>query len=154
MSKRTRIAVLGTALLVGVILSTFVVDGNRQTAQASTVDGGKIYRLLDEILPKAGLLRAGRPAPFTVTQRWRLADIACTVNELHDNVYEYEPVVNDLLLAADLPNPYRFQSPVLTLSQRIHRFKEDAGLAYTLGSETFCEYADWRVDRPASGATR
>jgi hypothetical protein len=151
MSKRTRIAVVVAALLLGAV-GPIVSAGEHQAAQASTVDTRKVFRLLDEIIPRTGWTRTGRPAFLAPQQRWTLADLACTVNQAHDNVDDYEPVVDSLLQQVDLPSPYRFQSPVVTLSQRIHQYKEDAGLVYELGSEAFCDYAEWRAEEHAQGA--
>jgi hypothetical protein len=41
----------------------------------------------------------------------------------------------------------------VTLSQRIHQYKEDAGPVYELGSEAFCEYAELRADEHTDGVT-
>jgi hypothetical protein len=153
MSKRTRIAVVVAALLLGVVGPVVAADGDRQAAQAGAVDARKVFRLLDEIIPRTGWTRTGRPAFLAPQQRWKLANLACTVNQAHDNVYEYEPVVDELLLQLDLPSPYRYQSPVLALSQRIHQYKEDLGAVYEIGSEGFCEFAEWRADQHAVGTT-
>jgi hypothetical protein len=153
MRKRTRIAVVA-ALLFGLAATAVTGPDHRQVAQASTVDGRTVFRLLDNIVPRTGWTRTGRPAYLTPQQRWKLAKVACTANSAHDNVYEYEPLVDALLTELDLPNPYRYQDPVLVLSRRLHQYKERAGLAYTLGSQIFCDTADRQVEWHAAGSRR
>ena len=150
MRKRTRIAVVAALLLA--VVAPAVNPPNRQVAEANTVNWEEVVAALDRIIPRTGWMRTGRPAYLTAEQRWRLAKVACEVNELHDDLYEYEPEVSSLLSAVDLPNPYRFQSPVLTLSRRIYEFKDAAGPAYEVGSQMFCDHADRRVEQGASGA--
>jgi hypothetical protein len=152
MTKRTRIAVVITTLLVAVVAPA-VNPPTRQVAEAGTLNWEEVFATLDRVIPRTGWTRTGRPAFLTVEQRWRLAKVACEVNEVHDNVYEYEPEVSALLSELDLPNPYRFQSPVLTLTRQIYEFKDAAGPAYEVGSQMFCDHADWSLEQGASGAT-
>jgi len=153
MSKRTRIAVVAAALLVAVVAPAAVNTPDRQVAEAGTVNWEEAFAALDRTIPKLGWTRTGRPAFLTPPQRLTLEKVACKVNQLHDDVYKYEPEVDSLLSQLDLPNPYRFQSPVVALSWKIHEYKEAAGPAYRVGSQVFCDRDDWSVERPPAGAT-
>ena len=110
-------------------------------------------RLTSRRHPSAG------PTPAAVNTPDRQVAGAGTVNwegvveALHDDMYEYEPEIDSLLSRLDLPNPYRFQSPVVALSWQIHEYKEAAGPAYQVGSQMFCDRDDWSVERPAAGTT-
>jgi hypothetical protein len=143
MRKRTGIAVVVAALLVATVAPT--VTTNRQVAQASALDGRAVARTLDAILPVAARVRAGRPAFLTELQRLRLAKVACTVNKAHDFVHEYH--VDRLVWELDVPGAYRYQDSVLTLSQQIHEYKDDAGAVYELGSELYCDTVDARLEQ-------
>jgi hypothetical protein len=150
MRKRTRIAIVVAALLVSVVGPTAITAGNRQDAEASAPDWRAAYRALDNIIPRTGWTRTGRSVALTPQRRWQLANVACTVNEVHDNVYEYEDEVDYLLSELGWFNPYRFQSPTLELSRRIYQFKDDSGPMYDYGSQVFCDYAKDIVEQYAA----
>ena len=138
MSKRTRVAVVAAALLLGVVGPVVAAGGNRQAAQASTGDVREVIRVLDEIVPRAGWMRTGRPAIFTGEQRWKLLQVACTVNDVHG--YVHEASIDEQLWQLDrqVPGAYRLQSSVLALSERIAMFKERAGTSFEVGTARFC----------------
>jgi hypothetical protein len=154
MTKRIRIAVVVAALLLGVVAPTVTPADTRQAAHAGALDWRAAYRSLDSIIPRTGWMRNGRPAHLTVPEWWQLAKVACTVNKAHDNVYKFESQADYLLSQLDLLNPYRYQSPVLELSRRIHEFRAGAGPAYVYGSMMFCKHADQNVKLHASTTTR
>ena len=154
MRKRTRIAVVVAALLVAVVAPA-VNPPTRQVAVAGPVNWeevGEVVATLDRTIPKTGWTRTGRPAFPTAPQRLTLEKVACKVNGLHDNLYDYEPAVDTVLSDLDLPNPYRFQSQVVTLSRQLHEFKDDIGPAYQIGTARFCGRAGWSVERNPSAA--
>jgi hypothetical protein len=155
MRKRTRIAVVVAALLLAVVAPTVTAADNRQVAEASTLDWRAAVRALDSIIPRTGDLRNGKSAFLTVPERWQLAKVACTVNQRHDQVHKFESAADSLLGQVDLADlsPYRFQSPVLELSRRLHRFKQDAGPVYGYGSKAFCDLAEYNVKLHASTRT-
>jgi len=149
MRKRTRIAVVVAALLVAVVGPTVTAGGDRQAAQASTVDMRevtKVSQALERIIPRTGLMRNGRPASLAPPMRWRLQKVACTVNQAHDLVYEYQ--LDEQLWRLDLgEDAWRYQSALLRLSDRLQQFKESAGDAFEQGSERFCHHVDERLEQ-------
>ena len=150
MRKRTRIAIVVAALLIAVVAPTVTGADNRQAAEASAPDWRAAYRALDNIIPRTGWTRTRRSVSLTPQRRWQLANVACKVNEVHDNVYEYEGEVDYLLSELDWFNPYRFQSPTLELSRRIYQFKQEAGPMYDYGSQAFCDDAKEIVEQHAA----
>jgi hypothetical protein len=152
MRKRVRIAVVVAALLLAVVAPTVTTADHRQAAEAGAMDWRAAYRTLAGIIPRTGWTRTHRPASLADRQWWQVAHVACRVNEAHDNVYEYETEVDYLLSQLGWPNPYRYQSPALELSRRIHQYKEDAGSAYEYGSQVFCSSAE-RFAKPHAAAT-
>jgi hypothetical protein len=149
MSKRTRIAVVVAALLLGVVGPTVAAGGNRQPAQASTVDMRevtKVSQTLERFIPSTGWMRNGRPASLAPPVRWRLQKVACTVNQAHDLVYEYQ--VDDQLWQLDLGDDvWRYQSALLGLSDQIEQWKQGAGDVYERGSNWFCDRVDKRLEQ-------
>ena len=138
MRKRTRLAIVVAALLVAVVGPTAT---HRQEAEAGAPDWRSAYRALDNIIPRIGWTRTGRSVSLTPQRRWQLANVACSVNNVHDNVHKYEAKVDSLLSELGWSNPYPYQSPTLELSRRIYQFKEGAGPLYSYGSQIFCEDA-------------
>ena len=148
MNKRSRIAVVVAALLLGVVGPT-VAAGNRQAVQASTVDMRevtKVSQALGRFIPSTGWMRNGRPAFPAPQMRWRLEKVACTVNKAHDLVYEYQ--VDDQLRQLDLGDDiWRYRSALLGLSDQIEQWKQGAGVVYEQGSEWFCDHVDERLEQ-------
>jgi hypothetical protein len=145
MRKRTSVAVVIAALLLGVVGPTVTTPERRQVAKASALNLRAVFRSLDDIIPRSGWTRTGRPAHLTDQQRWQLANVACTVHQVHDNVHEYESEADYLLSQLGWVNPYRFQSPVLELSRRIYQFKQDGEVVYEAGTQVFCDQAKQNV---------
>jgi hypothetical protein len=135
------------ALLLAMVAPIAIGANDRQAAQASAPQPGAVLRRLYQIIPQAGSTKVGRPAWPTTEQWWRLAKVACTTNEFHDNVHEYETTVDDLLSLTGIPNPYRYQSSVLELSRQIYEFKQQGGLVYEFETTLFCAKADRQVKR-------
>jgi hypothetical protein len=150
MSKRTRIAVVVAALLLGAVGPVIAADGNRQAAQASTVDMrevSRVYQELERIIPRTGWMRNGRPAFLAPPMRWRLEKVACTVNQAHDLVYDYQ-VDDQLRQQFDLgDDAWRYQSALLRLSDQLQVWKQGAGPVYEQGSEWFCDHVDERLEQ-------
>jgi hypothetical protein len=69
-------------------------------------------------------------------------------------VHKYERVVDQLLPGTNLPYPYRYQDPVLELSEWIYQFKQDAGTPFQVGTQRFCRYAEYNVNLHASNTAR
>ena len=145
MRKRTRIAVVVAALLVAVVAPA-VNPPTRQVAEAGTVNWEEVVATLDRTIPRTGWMRNGRPAFLAPPMRWRLEKAACTVNQAHDLVYEYQ--VDDQLRQLDLgDDAWRYQSALLRLSDRIEQWKQGAGDVYKQGSEWFCDHVDERLEQ-------
>jgi hypothetical protein len=176
MRKRTRIGVVAAALLFGVVAPTVVgAAGNDGLVLASALHGGvniaeraaqsarwvltgippvdpsdvaAVTRRLEATIPDAAQSPTGRTA-LTDEQRLKLMHVACKVNEAHDFAHEYR--IDELLRTLDpqVPGAVRVRDSVLDLSSDIADAKEDADLAYEVGSEVFCEEVKYQVEQQA-----